>query len=88
VSLLPEIREPRQTVPVAPVAFLLLVAAVGLLVGLGLRSGVISFDADPELVDSLVRFGVVWAVLHALTALDPQASDKIDRTDRLLQRLP
>jgi len=66
----------------------IVVAAVPLLVGLGLRSGVISFDADPVLVDSLVRFGVVWAVLHALTALDPQASDKIDRTDRLLQRLP
>jgi hypothetical protein len=64
------------------------VAAVPLLLGLGLRSGVLPVDADPELVDSLVRFGVVWAALHALSALDPQATDKIERTDRLLQRLP
>jgi len=28
-----------------------------------------------------------WRCLHALTALDPQATDKIDRTERLLQRL-
>ena len=64
------------------------VAAVPLLLGLGLRSGVLPVDADPELVNSLVRFGVVWAALHALSALDPQATDKIERTDRLLQRLP
>jgi hypothetical protein len=75
----------RRLVPGLPA---IVVAAVPLLLGLGLRSGVIPLDADAELVDSLVRFGVVWAVLHALTALDPQATDKIDRTERLLQRLP
>jgi hypothetical protein len=31
--------------------------------------------------------GLAAPVLHALTALDPQATDKIDRTERLLQRL-
>jgi hypothetical protein len=66
----------------------IVVAAVPLLLGLGLRWRVLPVDADPELVDSLVRFGIVWAALHALVALDPRATEQIDRTGRLLELLP
>lgn len=66
----------------------IVVAAVPLLLGLGLRWRVLPVDADPELVDGLIRFGIVWAALHALVALDPRATEQIDRTGRLLELLP
>ena len=72
----------RRLLPQLPAV---VVAAVPLLVGLGLRSGVIPVDADQAVADYLVRFGAVWAALHLLLALDPRAPDKIDQTDRLLE---
>jgi hypothetical protein len=82
---------PRTVGParrLVPVLLSVVVAAVPLLLGLSLRWRLLPVDADPDLVDSLVRFGVVWAALHLLVALYPQATEQIDRTGRILDLMP
>jgi hypothetical protein len=62
----------------------MIVGVVPLLVALGVWSRILPIDASPELSASLVRFGIAWAAIHALLALDPRATEKAEATNKLL----
>jgi hypothetical protein len=61
-----------------------MIAAVPLVIALVIWSRVLPLNASPELTTSLIRFGIVWAAIHVLLAIDPRATTKAEATSKLL----
>jgi hypothetical protein len=74
----------EPSAPLVPGLQTMMIAAVPLVIALVIWSRVLPLNASPELTTSLIRFGIVWAAIHVLLAIDPRATTKAEATSKLL----